>query len=95
MYYNSRKDSEGHTCIHWAAKRGDYEILKYLHSAGAMLDIASTGDPRMLPIHWAASDGKIKSLKCVLHVLLHIISSPNECPFWDVLKDFSWIRELT
>eukprot|EP01036_Dinobryon_divergens_P024633 gene24633-33102_t len=59
-------DSEGHTCIHWAAKRGDYEILKYLHSAGAALDIASTGDPRMMPIHWAASDGKIKSLKFFL-----------------------------
>jgi len=56
-------DSEGHSCIHWAAKRGDYDILKYLHSAGAALDLPSTMDPRMLPIHWAASDGRIKAIK--------------------------------
>eukprot|EP00597_Dinobryon_sp_UTEXLB2267_P007789 CAMPEP_0170094462 /NCGR_PEP_ID=MMETSP0019_2-20121128/27255_1 /TAXON_ID=98059 /ORGANISM="Dinobryon sp., Strain UTEXLB2267" /LENGTH=574 /DNA_ID=CAMNT_0010315767 /DNA_START=662 /DNA_END=2386 /DNA_ORIENTATION=- len=56
-------DSEGHSCIHWAAKRGDYDILKYLHTAGAALNLPSTMDPRMLPIHWAASDGRIQALK--------------------------------
>jgi ankyrin repeat protein len=60
------EDGEGHTCIHWAAKRGNYEILKYLHDAGAPLDQASLTDPRMMPIHWAASDGKINALKFFL-----------------------------
>lgn len=30
------------------------------------MDTPAANDPRMLPIHWAASDGKIKSLKYFL-----------------------------
>jgi hypothetical protein len=54
-----------------------------------MLDVASTGDPHMLPIHWAASDGKIKSLKCVFRVVLHLVRSlHDEYPFWDAFGRF-------
>jgi ankyrin repeat protein len=52
--------------MHWAAKRGDYEILENLYNFGAILDIVSNCESRMLPIHWAASDGKLNSIRFLL-----------------------------
>jgi hypothetical protein len=52
--------------VHWAAKRGDLEILSELQEAGATLDTPASFDTQMRPIHWAASDGKLKSIKFLL-----------------------------
>jgi ankyrin repeat protein len=62
----NKLDSEGFTSIHWAAKRGDYEVLSELHKRGADLDTAASFDSQMRPIHWAASDGKLRSVKFLL-----------------------------
>jgi hypothetical protein len=56
-------DDQGYSCIHWAAKRGDYEILQDLNGYGANMEIASSYEARMKPVHWAASDGKLSSVK--------------------------------
>jgi ankyrin repeat protein len=56
-------DSQGFSAIHWAAKRGDETLLNILGDRGVVVDIATTFDSRMHPIHWAASDGKIVSLR--------------------------------
>ena len=56
-------DDQGYSCIHWAVKRGDYEILQELNSHGANMEVASSYDARMKPVHWAASDGKLLSIK--------------------------------
>lgn len=59
-------DSQGFTCIHWAAKRGDVEVLSQLLDCGAVLDTPASFDTQMRPIHWAASDGRLKSIKFLL-----------------------------
>ena len=59
-------DSLGFTCVHWAAKRGELDILCQLQECGAALDTAASFDTQMRPIHWAASDGKLKSVKFLL-----------------------------
>lgn len=62
----NRKDSKGYTATHWAAKRGDVEILRLLFDHGADLDTAASFDTQMVPIHWAASEGKMHALKFFL-----------------------------
>eukprot|EP01035_Chromulina_nebulosa_P020159 gene20159-26172_t len=62
-----RLDSDGYSCVHWACKKGHDEILVLLHSLGANLSIVSTCEARMLPIHWAASDGKISILRYLIN----------------------------
>lgn len=52
--------------MHWASKRGDYEILEDLYKAGVSLDTPSRCESQMQPIHWAASDGKLVSLRFFL-----------------------------
>lgn len=59
-------DPQGHSCVHWAAKRGDIEMLQILYDYGANLGIPTDSEARMLPIHWAASDGKISSLRFLI-----------------------------
>lgn len=59
-------DAQGFSCVHWAAKRGDFEVLCQLQESGANLDMPASFDTQMRPIHWAASDGKLKSLKFLL-----------------------------
>lgn len=59
-------DNQGFTCVHWAAKKGDREMLEILVEAGAQLDMPTVSESKMLPIHWAASDGKISSLSYLL-----------------------------
>jgi hypothetical protein len=59
-------DSRGNTAMHFAAKRGSTEILQLLYDFGAKLDLASTSDPQMQPIHWAAAEGKINSIEFLL-----------------------------
>lgn len=52
--------------MHWAAKRGDTDILYQLQESGASLDQSALFDTQMRPIHWAASDGKLKTIKFLL-----------------------------
>lgn len=52
--------------MHWAAKSGDIELIKTLQHYGAALNNETTADSRMVPIHWAASEGKISSIKYML-----------------------------
>jgi ankyrin repeat protein len=52
--------------VHWAAKKGDYEMLTTLASYGAQLSVPTEADALMFPIHWAASDGKISSIRFFL-----------------------------
>ncbi len=59
-------DLQGYTSAHWAAKRGDVEILSLLFKSGANLDVPAAFESKMLPIHWAASDGKINSIRFLL-----------------------------
>ncbi len=60
-------DEQGATCFHWAAKRGDYDILDLLKTRyGSVLDVPAKCDNQMKPQHWAASDGKVEALKFFL-----------------------------
>ncbi len=59
-------DSAGNTPMHWAAKRGDKEVLAILLENGARFDIPSDADPQLLPFHWAAGDGTIDALEFFL-----------------------------
>ena len=52
--------------MHWAAKRGSVEILELLFEFGAPLDVKAAQEPNMLPIHWAAADGKLDSIAFLL-----------------------------
>jgi ankyrin repeat protein len=60
--------------------RGDLEILQVLVSHGALLNIAATSDSKMLPIHWAASDGRISSLNYLIEMKQDInVPDANGC----------------
>jgi len=59
-------DKQGNTCAHFAAKKGDIDMLQLLSDYGANLNIQTEGECQMLPIHWAASEGKINSIKFLL-----------------------------
>ena len=59
-------DVQGNTCMHWAARKGDREMLQILTNAGAAVDQPNVTESKMMPIHWAASDGKIASLRFLL-----------------------------
>lgn len=54
--------------MHWAAKRGDVDILKFLHEKGARSNIAATTDANLLPIHWAAAEGKVDAISFFLDI---------------------------
>jgi ankyrin repeat protein len=73
-------DNQGYTCAHWAAKKGDCEMLQMLFSFGASLNQPTISDAKMMPIHWAASDGKISSLHFLLEKRQDInIQDANGC----------------
>lgn len=52
--------------MHWAAKTGDEDVMHKLYRAGAKLHEPASTESRMFPIHWAASDGKISSIRFLL-----------------------------
>jgi palmitoyltransferase ZDHHC13/17 len=59
-------DDQGNSCTHWAAKKGDTDMLELLANSGASLNLPTLHDVHMLPIHWAASEGKIKAINFFL-----------------------------
>ena len=52
--------------MHWAAKKGDVEMLHLLHGYGAKLDLVTTGGALMYPIHWAAEQGRIGAIRFLI-----------------------------
>ena len=59
-------DAQGYSLVHWAAKKGDVDILQLLSDKGALLHQPTSSDTRMLPIHWAASEGRTSSINFLL-----------------------------
>ena len=55
----TQRDESGHTLTHWAAKRGDQEIVEFICQNGAPIFDASEDDVGMLPIHWACTEGRL------------------------------------
>lgn len=54
-----QRDSGGHTLSHWAAKRGDLEILEVLMNHQAPYTEPSEDAVGMCPIHWACTEGRL------------------------------------
>ena len=59
-------DSQGFTAVHWAAKKGDVDLLRLLYGSGAALNLPALTEDKMLPIHWASSDGRIGAIRFFL-----------------------------
>jgi ankyrin repeat protein len=59
-------DAHGNTPMHWAVKSGDVELMETLFKFGAHLDDQTSSESRMYPIHWAASEGKVTSIRFLL-----------------------------
>ena len=73
-------DENGFSAVHWAAKRGDVEMLETLYSYGAPLSVPTLGDAKMYPVHWAASDGKIAAIHFFLEKRQDInVQDANGC----------------
>ena len=49
----------GHTALHWAAARGDQQIMEWLLSLGADIDARNTSEAT--PLHTAAGNGQAPS----------------------------------
>lgn len=62
------RSADGHTLIHWAAKReDDIQFIEYLSKVtNANLHVASTDQVGMYPIHWAATEGSIPIVALIL-----------------------------
>ncbi len=58
--------------MHWAAKRGDFALVKFLAAKGAPLFAPSGDAVGMEPVHWAITEGHLP----VLHFL---VSQACEC----------------
>ncbi|CAN0244422.1 unnamed protein product, partial [Hapterophycus canaliculatus] len=56
-----RRDGQGHTLMHWAAKSGDVEMLELLSNAGCPTNEYSTEAVGMAPLHWAATEGRLRA----------------------------------
>ena len=73
-------DDKGFSSVHWAAKRGDVEMLETLHMFGASLCLPTVSDAKMYPIHWAASDGRITALNFFIEKFQDInVQDANGC----------------
>ena len=64
-------DSQGYTCAHWAAKKGDIEMMQLLREFDASFSLPTLNDSKMLPIHWGASDGKVESIRFIITYYPH------------------------
>jgi ankyrin repeat protein len=81
--------------MHWAAKRGDLEILKLLFENGAPINVAATEEPNMLPIHWAAAEGQFDALQFFLEKNQDINSQDgNGCSVAVVAVQFNQLDSL-
>ncbi|CAN0377282.1 unnamed protein product [Pylaiella littoralis] len=56
-----RRDGQGHTLMHWAAKSGELEMLELLANSGCPTNEFSTDAVGMTPLHWAATEGRLRA----------------------------------
>ena len=64
-----RKAPDGHTLVHWTAKRADdLRFIEYLtkHVQNININAGSTDNVGMTPLHWAATEGSIPVLNFIL-----------------------------
>lgn len=64
-------DKDGNYAAHWAAKSGNTEMLQLLKEKGANMGVVAKSNTGMTPLHWAASEGKILSLRFLLDIGLN------------------------
>lgn len=62
----SSRDEQGHTVTHWAAKRGDLDMLIFLAERGAPLFSNSNDRVGMTPLHWACTEGRLEVVRYLL-----------------------------
>lgn len=60
------RDQYGDTVLTSAAKRGDAELVEVLIEAGADLHQASSGFGDRTPLAWAAEEGNVETIACLL-----------------------------
>ncbi|XP_049769444.1 speckle-type POZ protein-like [Schistocerca cancellata] len=60
----ARGDWRDFTALHWAAYRGDVEVVRLLLEAGAAVDARDGGGSR--PLHWAALNGRAEVAAALL-----------------------------
>ena len=66
--------------MHWAAKRGDLDVVQLLHDNGAPLNEPAKQDPCMVPLHWAAAEGKVEIVEFFLNQGIDInVQDGNRC----------------
>jgi ankyrin repeat protein len=70
---NERKNNNGATALFLAAKRGFLEIVVFLRSKGASIDIeCNVGENKSLtPLHIAAKNGHLEVVKYLIHHSKH------------------------
>jgi len=64
-----RKAPDGHTLVHWTAKRADdLRFIEYLtqHVLNININVNSTDNVGMTPLHWAATEGSIPVVNFIL-----------------------------
>ena len=64
-------DSSGYTSLHYAARAGHFDIVKYLHSVGADINLP-TRSGHSTPLHRAAYQGHITIVKFLLDKGAHV-----------------------
>lgn len=81
--------------MHWAAKRGQVDIIQVLYDAGAPFDIKAKEDPGMYPIHWAAAEGNLDAIDFFLSkgVDINILDS-NGCSPAVIAAQFKQLTAL-
>jgi ankyrin repeat protein len=81
--------------MHWAAKRGDVDILRYLHEKGAKTNIPATTDANLLPIHWAAAEGQVSAVGFFIDIGQDInIQDNNGCSPSVIAVQFNQVDAL-
>jgi|AntRauTorckE5430_2_1112549.scaffolds.fasta_scaffold01248_4 palmitoyltransferase len=70
-----RKGQDGHTLVHWTAKRADdLRFIEYLSQQVININVnaRSTDNVGMTPLHWAATEGSIPVVNFILkHLEVH------------------------
>jgi ankyrin repeat protein len=62
---NAKDNDGGMTALHWAAKRGKFDIVKALINAGA--DLNAQNGCGSTALHWAADYGKLDIVKALIN----------------------------
>lgn len=78
------RDHDGHTIVHWTAKRtDDIRFIEYLtqQAKNVNVHVASSDNVGMTPLHWAATEGSIPIVNFILkHLEEHSTGSSCAAP---------------